>query len=524
MKKFFVYLLILVMILSLSGCMVLKGNELQVSFNPESRTLTLSGKGKVVGLYDEDSGKNQPVEKKEIRTVVIEEGITELQSCFNDMVAMENIDFPNSLENIYDSFKGESLLENLFLINTNIKRISDDSFAESPLSSIDFPESVYLGNGAFDRLTELYNVSIPKGSVCEGVFRDCAKLEEVVIAENVRLKESENGANFSQSSSNDFPKAYLCLPTDGEDLPWGEGGKFRPIIVPNAYEWRHYRNQTMYHKGEPLNEYTTNFDAATGTLIINGKGDIEALYPWDNLSNGEKDEHEITKLVLSEGITGVYNSFNHLVALKEIEIPTTLDVIDQSFNDAFSLGKLVVPKTVKKIVNRSFCYAYSLKDIQFEGAIELGNPSAFNYYLPIESIVFPEGSKIVGVFVDSPYLKEVVIGPNVYYGVASLGPDSGDHIANFDNYTTLHGPKIYMCEPIAERPSKGSDEIHCGEYGGYCPIIVPEGEDWKDYKDMPLPRRGNYEELKKRSEEYIDDGDFRYYEAKKKAAMERVST
>ncbi len=275
------------------------------------------------------------------------------------------------------------------------------------------------------------------------------------------------------------------------------------------------------------NSSPLNYDLKDGILTITGKGEVRDYYPWVFLSEGEKDEHAITKLVLSEGITGVYNSFNHLVALKEIEFPTTLEIIDESFNDAFSLAELVVPKTVKKIVNYSFRNAYSLKEVHFEGAIELGHPSAFTF-LPIESVIIPEGSKLCGTFSDCLYLKEVVIEPNVYYGSGRF-IDGGDAVYNFEKQAMTNGGRIYMCAPINEEGIP-LDNIYCGEYGACDPIIVPEGEDWKDYKDVPLPYKGNdykyYEKMKKEMEEkgYNDEEHIRKHEAKKKAAMERVST
>ncbi len=235
----------------------------------------------------------------------------------------------------------------------------------------------------------------------------------------------------------------------------------------------------------------TSFDATSGTLTITGKGDIKDLYPFWRNEKGEADHDEIKKLVLSEGITGVYNSFNHLVALKEIQLPSTLKVIDESFNEARGLEALKVPKTVERIVNDSFLYCYNLKDLQFEGAITIGEPRAF-HYCAIEKIEIPSESFLSGAFANCYELKEIVIGPRAIVTWSDLG--EGDVCDSF-NSELSEQPRVYVCSPI--HAEWDPSELRCGKNAAYKPIIVPEGENWENYRYMPLELR---EDGKKRLE------------------------
>lgn len=251
-----------------------------VRYEPSTKTITVSGRGKVSNLYFKGNIINDWHKQKEtVKTIVFEEGITEISNCFSDMKSVEIIKFPKSLKNIYGSFSGTKALrvikfpESLkcisgsfkdasalkeIVIPANVERIEEASFENSALGEIEFKGSVYIGHGAFNCLLNLKRVVISKGSVCEGAFRGCINLQEVVIEKNVKLKnwyyceedcDPVIEENFVYAIMGDpmshYPKAYLYLPTEGKELPWGEGGRYKPIIVPEGKNWEDYRSVPM---------------------------------------------------------------------------------------------------------------------------------------------------------------------------------------------------------------------------------------------------------------------------------------
>ena len=229
------------------------------TFNPKTQTLTVSAKGVVNCLYDFKNWGWWSEEKRVIKKLIIEEGVTEIWNSFDNMMALETIEFPKSLEKIYNSFEYLRKVEKL-VIPATVKEISGNSFYGSGFSSLDFEGPINLNSNAFDGLTRLELVVIPEGSTCEQVFRYCDNLKEVVIEKNVVLKNwvyyeencdpqiEENFIRFVHGEGESvvhYPKAYLHLPTDGKELPWGEGGKYAPIIVPEGQSWQDYRNSPM---------------------------------------------------------------------------------------------------------------------------------------------------------------------------------------------------------------------------------------------------------------------------------------
>lgn len=235
-----------------------------VKYNPATKTITVSGKGRVCNLYMWNNISDWNKQKRLAKKIVFEEGITEISECFCNMSALESIEFPKSLKNIYSSFEDACALKEI-IIPATIKEISGQAFENSALSKITFNGAIHIGNNAFNYLNNLETILIPEGSVCEESFRYCINLKEVILEKNVDLKEGwefmnddddplvENPIiyryNFMKKE-NSYPKAYLYLPNDGENHPWGEDGKYKPIIVPEGEDWKNYRNLAMTLKEE----------------------------------------------------------------------------------------------------------------------------------------------------------------------------------------------------------------------------------------------------------------------------------
>lgn len=221
------------------------GNE---EYDSETGTLYINGKGKV----EEHPINYYPTIKK----IVFCEGITEISYCFRgSSYSLETIEFPSTLKKISNSF---STLEIEYLkIPKTVERISFCSFESSAIQKLEFEGALEIDK-AFHYLKELEFVLIPKGSVCRSSFILCADLKEVVLEKNVRLEDYkhflyededdpfvENPLVTEYSFGSCACKAYLYLPTDGENHPWGEGGKYKPIVVSDGEDWKDYRDVPM---------------------------------------------------------------------------------------------------------------------------------------------------------------------------------------------------------------------------------------------------------------------------------------
>ena len=171
------------------------------TFDAESGTLTLSGEGKVYNLYPRtllscsDRGYETALiqEENQIKRIVIEEGITALENCFNDLRALEEIVFPKSLTSVQLSFMGCTALQEL-TIPADCKEVSTHSFNEcSNLHSLQFEGAVKIAPwGGFHRLDALEKVTIPENSELCSAFNYCSNLKAVTLQGNVKFHRAEN--------------------------------------------------------------------------------------------------------------------------------------------------------------------------------------------------------------------------------------------------------------------------------------------------------------------------------------------
>ncbi len=253
------------------------------------------------------------------------------------------------------------------------------------------------------------------------------------------------------------------------------------------------------------------FDPETGTLRVRGSGAIENFY-------GNQEETGIKKIIIEEGIEGIWNSFNGLLKLKEIEFPSTLVEISGSFQEIKGMKKLDIPASVLTIED-SFQNCTGLKKLQLDGAISITNSfnniaisalripersqleRAFNQCeklkklefdgviiafdafndCAVKKLYFPAQTEMENVFNRCGKIKEIVVGPHAsfrqYLTTANVDPftvedsDDMDWVVNFE-FSGNH-PKIYLCLP------KGEFDHSMEEYKL---IEVPEGENWKDYR------------------------------------------
>lgn len=160
-------------------------------FDEQSGILTVSGKGRLSefypctlkeshewGCYPELFEENHTVKK-----LIIGEGITHVYNCFNDMVMLEEVTLPESLQSATYSFIGCTKLKEL-TIPKNLKNIHGFSFdqcvALEKLTLQGAIDTCYFG-GAFNGLESLKEVNLPAGSTLCNSFKGCSRLEKVTL-------------------------------------------------------------------------------------------------------------------------------------------------------------------------------------------------------------------------------------------------------------------------------------------------------------------------------------------------------
>ncbi len=191
------------------------------------------------------------------------------------------------------------------------------------------------------------------------------------------------------------------------------------LIVAGVVVWRLTPPPQVEEEEE--RSYSTSFDAESGTLTITGTGMVEDLYPRDvynGLVWGDTViavDTTVRHIVIGEGITRIFNSFNDLHCLEDIVFPETLTEIDTSFIDCDRLVRLDFHPAMIAIRHNSFYDCDGLKEIRFSSEImikDAGHSSdPFGNLDSLTEIHIPGGSHLSSAFIGCPQLKKVLLGP-----------------------------------------------------------------------------------------------------------------
>lgn len=174
-------------------------------FDEATGTLTVSGNGEAKNIFprrlsesngDADFEYNPSASVVETNTtvkrLVIEEGITKLYNCFNDMQALQEITFPQSLAEIKGCFMDCDVIQSVKfpdtltsfcdMVFTGCDSLREISFGDMPIECIDG-----TGQACFSVLPSLKRIVIPDGSVLQGAFANCNQLESIYLGKSVQL-------------------------------------------------------------------------------------------------------------------------------------------------------------------------------------------------------------------------------------------------------------------------------------------------------------------------------------------------
>ncbi len=217
--------------------------------------------------------------------------------------------------------KGESYYE----IPDGVLRVGDYAFAGAgDLQFVQFPETLSaVGSCAFAECADLNTVLFPAGSVSLGdsAFAGCSALELVGFPGVLPTVLGENV--FA-----DCGEKLLFLAAVDHEFGW---------YAPDVTEWQGYpiigwrvEEPLMGRCGDAL---VWGFDESTGLLTVTGLGAMyeqseydSGVYPW--MGDWIEDPDQITAVKLREGVTAIPNyAFYMLENLSAISLPATLEEI-----------------------------------------------------------------------------------------------------------------------------------------------------------------------------------------------------
>ena len=301
-------------------------------------TLTISGTGAIMDYNSAVGGMPWKSKNDNIKTVVIEEGVTSIG---------------------YDAFMNcQSLLS--VTIPSSVTSIGDDAFWFcTGLPSVTIPSSVTsIGKEAFWSCSSLTSVTIPSSvtSIGNKAFEGCLKLQDVHVLR-------DNSTSITTLGELVFNKTHADL------VIWV------PSMALDTYKaasnWSAYADKMKPFDGfcgDPNVNGGKNviwsYNSSTKTLTISGSGAMDyydglVLVPWKNY------QVDIKTVIIESGVTIIgAKAFENCVNLSSVTIPASVTSIGNSaFNGCTSLSSIIIPFNVTSIGNSAFSSCSNLKEV-----------------------------------------------------------------------------------------------------------------------------------------------------------------
>ncbi len=232
---------------------------------------------------------------------------------------------------------------------------------------------------------------------------------------------------------------------------------------------------------------TWSFDRNTGTLTIEGSGDMDDV-KWDEIIHDYRQpwyafREQMQSAELLDGVTGIGgNAFSRCTGLKTVTIPGSVTSIgDSAFQRCAHLTGTTIPEGVTSIGSCAFSGCIRLTSITIPSSITTMGGSIFSDCTALESIIIPDGVTSIseGTFFNCTGLKNIVIPESVVsIGEFAFNYEYNDGITftggTLKNLTITAIPGSYAANYAIESgiPCVFPDE--CTETKGYCQFEMPD--------------------------------------------------
>lgn len=132
-------------------------------------------------------------------------------------------------------------------------------------------------------------------------------------------------------------------------------------------------------------------DAFEGCLKLPGK--VGVCHHGEDCFGWIGDTANITTLTIPEGVTTIQsNSFHGFNRIKEIQLPSTLQIIESfAFSDNQSLEEVVLPEGLHTMGEYIFGDCASLRKVTIPSTLKIIPYEAFAWCSSLEEVIIPEG-------------------------------------------------------------------------------------------------------------------------------------
>lgn len=356
-------------------------------------------------------------ESQNIKKVIIQEGVTSIDTTFANCKNIESVELPNSLTSIGDcAFLGCDKLTKITM-GKNVQSIGYAAFYECKnLEFIEIPSSVkHIGNSAFQSCESLKKVTIPDGieKLELQTFYNCHALTEIIIPDSIThiddctfmncssLSKIYLGKNLTYVGSNAFFNCSKLEEVYIDSLNAWMRIKFNsPYSTPMCYAKNIYINDNIITDVQIPDGIFNIYDYAfynwkTIEAVIIGK-DVEIIGDsvfsfCESLNNIEVAENNIRYFV----VDGVLFDKNKSTLIKlpqkdtriNYTIPNITNIAAGAFHGCTNVQHILIPESVKKIGEFAFDGCDNLIYNHTDGIDYLGNTQN-PYYVAVKGNEF----------------------------------------------------------------------------------------------------------------------------------------
>ncbi len=375
----------------------LLGNYASYTYDSSTGTVVISGNG---AIEDYDSSQS-PFYQSDIKSVLIEDGITEIGSnVFSGCRQLENISIPSSVKIINNkAFYRCSNLQEL-LLPEGLESIGINSFGGCFLLKTDIPSSVKnIDAYAFYNCDSIVEITIPDGikEIKIGTFNSCSNLKSVTIPKSVEIIDEDAFIYCDSLAEVVIPDSVTqigkqafsgCTALESVILP-----KELKIIEESLFKECNALKSVVLPDGI-ISIGKMAFSGCTQLSKINIPDGIVEIGNWafEGCSN-------IASVVIPDTVTVIgEKAFSECEKLNYIKLSNSIEEIKkETFYGCRSLVYVNVPDSVTMIGEKAFYQCYYLKNIDISNNLQEIGPFAFAYCSLLEKITIPESVKKINV-------------------------------------------------------------------------------------------------------------------------------
>ena len=396
---------------------------------------------------------------EELTTVVITGGTVIADNAFNNCQSIVNITIPESVITIgrsafYNCLSIEKIYFNAIAVDdldggnyvfyaagdngSGVSVIIGSSVTKVPANIF----SPYYSNYAFN----LISVQFEEGSKCESVgdsaFRNCTKLNDIVLPDSVTNIGEYAFCNCNNLSIIDIPERL------SEIGDWTFSyTQLESIVIPESVT--KIGSNAFYGCSYIKNVYVSDLEAWFGMMFenyasnplyyatnfyVNGELITDLVIPDTVTSIGQYAFYgfkSLSRVIIPDNVTIIGNSaFYNCASLTDVKIGSKVESIDVSaFYNCKALMNIIIPDSVTYIGDSAFGYCSELLSISIGNGVKTIGHSAFRDCKKLTSVVIPDSVTSVGgsLFAGCSSLSNVTLGSGIarisssmFYGCSAL--------------------------------------------------------------------------------------------------------